>query len=175
MNPFKGSRALLFSVLIPIMLPQLMPESVRLIWLLLVALVVLKRMGLINFDLGRASSGDDESVSSKPSDSSRQNHAKNQGEIVAMGSAPYQFNEANRLNYYITLRSKRGDRTIWGIDLKRVAHETPLAVGDNVALEFLGRQSVVVNQPVRNDQGEIVSHREVNTHRHSWAAQVLPA
>lgn len=75
----------------------------------------------------------------------------------------------------IALRPGRGDdRTVWGIDLKRVAQSTPLAVGDTVALEFLGRQAVVVKQPVRNDQGHVVDHRKVSTHRYSWKAHILP-
>ncbi len=177
MNPFRSSRALLFSVLIPIMLPQVMPEPLRWIWLTLVALVVLKRLGIISIGFGgNAFSDDDETPSSSKPAPSRGNGATHRGVIVAHGSAPYQFDEANRLSYYITLRSGRDDdKTVWGIDLKRVACETPLAVGDTVALEFLGREAVVVKEPVRNDQGKVVDHRKVNTHRHTWKAHVLPA
>ncbi len=39
-NPLKGSRALLLSVLVPLMFPQVIPEPLRWIWLTLVALVV---------------------------------------------------------------------------------------------------------------------------------------
>lgn len=175
MNPFQGSRALLFFVLIPIMLPDVMPEPLRWIWLTLVALAVLKRLG---FGFGGGASGNDDETSNsvKTGSASHRRGATHQGEIVAHGSAPYQFDEANRLSYYITLRPERGDdKTVWGIDLKRVARETPLAVGDAVALEFLGREAVVVKEPVRNDQGKVVDHRQVNTHRHTWKAHVLPA
>tara|TARA_B100000929_G_scaffold255470_1_gene217235 strand:+ start:682 stop:1236 length:555 start_codon:yes stop_codon:yes gene_type:complete len=173
-NLFKGSRALLLSVLIPLMFPQVIPEPLRWIWLTLAALVVLKRLGIISFGFDRSAGDEDGTASSRSSDS-RQDGVSHRGEIVAHGSAPYQFDEANRLSYYITLRTKRGDdRTVWGIDLKRVALETPLAVGDTVALEFLGREAVVVKQPVRNDQGHVVDHRKVSTHRYSWKAHVLP-
>tara|TARA_B100000678_G_C18117511_1_gene465275 strand:- start:304 stop:879 length:576 start_codon:yes stop_codon:yes gene_type:complete len=178
MNPFQGSRALLFSVLIPLMLPQVIPDPLRWIWLTLVALVVLKRLGLISFGFGRGAAGNENEASGsvKTGSNSHRRGATHQGEIVAHGSAPYQFDEANRLSYYITLRPERGDdKTVWGIDLKRVAHETPLAVGDAVALEFLGREAVVVKEPVRNDQGKVVDHRQVNTHRHTWQAHVLSA
>lgn len=173
-NPFKGSRALLLSVLIPLMFPQVIPEPLRWIWLTLVALVVLKRLGIISFGFDR-SAGNEGGTASSKSSNSHQDGVTHRGEIVAHGSAPYQFDEANRLSYYITLRTGRGDdRTVWGIDLKRVAQETPLAAGDTVALEFLGRQAVVVKQPVRNDQGHVVDHRKVSTHRYSWKAHVLP-
>ena len=159
------------------MLPQVIPDPLRWIWLTLVALAVLKRLGIIRIGFGsNASSDDDEAQASTKPVASRRDGASHRGEIVAHGSAPYQFDEANRLSYYITLRSERGDdKTVWGIDLKRVARETPLAVGDAVALEFLGREAVVVKEPVRNDQGKVVNHRQVNTQRHTWKAHVLPA
>ncbi|WP_275286864.1 hypothetical protein [Halomonas elongata] len=173
-NPLKGSRTLILSVLIPLMFPQVMPEPLRWIWLTLVALVVLKRLGIISFGLDRSACDEGETTSSKSS-ASDQDGVTHRGEIVAHGSAPYQFDEANRLSYYITLRNERGDdRTVWGVDLKRVAQETTLAVGDTVALEFLGREAVVVKQPVRNEQGHVVNHRKVSTHRYSWKAHVLP-
>ena len=97
------------------------------------------------------------------------------GKIIAHGSAPYMFDETKRLNYYITLCSEQGeDKTVWGIDLKCVVEETPLTVGDTVSLEFVGREAVIVEEPVRNDQRHIVDHRKVSTHRHSRKAHVLP-
>lgn len=176
MNPFQGSRALLFAVLIPIMLPDVMPEPLRWVWLTLAALMMLKRLGIIRFGVGAANHDDEAPTRAKQASSQYRRGATHQGEIVAHGSAPYQFDEANRLSYYITLRSERGDdKTVWGIDLKRVAREIPLAVGDTVALEFLGREAVVVKEPVRNEQGKVVDHRQVSTHRHTWKAHVLPA
>ena len=175
MNPFKGSRACLFAVLVPIMLPSVLPEPLRWIWLTLAALWVLKALGIIKIGLDSRSQSDDSQASSKPGSSQREGAAR-QGEIVALGNAPYEFDEANSLSYYITLRTERGDdKTLWGVDLRRVAQETPLAVGETVALEFLGRQAVVVEQPVRDDQGKVVNHRKVNTHRNTWKANVLPA
>ncbi|WP_417329716.1 hypothetical protein [Halomonas cupida] len=80
----------------------------------LVALVVLKRLGIISFGFDRSATGEDGTASSKSS-GSRRDGVSHRGEIVAHGSAPYQFDEANRLSYYITLRTGRGDdRTVWG-------------------------------------------------------------
>ncbi|MCG7601800.1 hypothetical protein MHM84_18715 [Halomonas sp. McH1-25] len=174
MNPFKGSRAFLFAVLIPIMLPQVLPEPLLWIWLTLVVLWALKRLGIIKIGFDPNLQSDDDPASS-PGSSEREGSA-HQGKIVALGSAPYQFDEANSLSYYITLRSGRGnDKTLWGVDLRRVARETSLAVDDTVALEFLGRQAVVVQKPIRDDQGRIVDHQKINTHRYSWSAKVLSA
>lgn len=173
MNPFKGSRVFLIVALVPIMLPQVLPEPLRWIWLTLVVIVILRRLGIISIGINISEGDTGTSAFSKPSASS-QNDAKNQGEIVALGSAPYQFDEANCLSYYITLRSLCGaERTVWGVDLKRVAHETPLSIGDTVALEFLGREAVIVKQPVKDNHGRVISHRKVNTYRHTWAAHVL--
>nr|WP_298411702.1 hypothetical protein [uncultured Halomonas sp.] len=175
MNPFKGSPAFLLTTLIPLMLPQVMPEPLRWIWLTLVVLWALNRLGLVRIGLGGQSTSGDASDASTACASGRAGSA-HRGEIVALGSAPYEFDEANRLSYYITLRSGRGDdKTLWGVDLKRVALETPLAVGETVTLEFLGRQAVVVDQPVRNDQGKVVDRRKVSAHRNTWKATVLPA
>ncbi|QEA38658.1 hypothetical protein FGL86_05940 [Pistricoccus aurantiacus] len=173
MNPFKGSPAFLLAALIPIMLPQVMPEPLRWIWLTLVVLWALKHLGIIKIGLDGKTPLDDSSSSSEGgvADGS----SSHRGEIVALGSAPYRFDEANSLSYYITLRNGGDDKTLWGVDLKRIALETPLAVGDKVALEFVGRQAVVVEKPVRNDQGKVVGHRKVKTHRHSWRATVLSA
>ena len=74
------------------------------------------------------------------------------------------------------LRSEQGeDKTVWGVDLKRVVKDTALDIGDIVVLEFIGREAVVIQEPVRNDRGQVVDHRKVSTHRYSWKAHVLPA
>lgn len=174
MIPFKGSRACLLAVLVPIMLPQVIPEPLRWIGMTLAILWVLKRLGILTIAFGSRTTTEGDATPTGAGSSKRTDSA-HEGEIVALGSAPYEFDEANSLSYYITLRSERGDdKTLWGVDLRRVAHETPLAVGEMVSLEFLGRKAVVVDQPVRNDQGKVVNTRKVNTHRNTWQATVLP-
>ncbi|QEA39664.1 hypothetical protein FGL86_11685 [Pistricoccus aurantiacus] len=173
MNPFKGSHAFLLVVLIPLMLPQVLPEPLRWIWLTLAVLWALKRLGLVSIGFSEQSSSD-EPLSPSTQEASEQGASAHRGEIVALGSALYQFDETNRPSYYITLRSAGiDDRTLWGVDLKRIALETPLTVGDTVALEFLGRKAVVIDQPIRNDRGQVVGTRKVNTHRNTWDASVL--
>lgn len=175
MNLLKGHRAWVLAVLVPILFAEVIPEPLRWIWLTLVALWALKCLGVIKIDLFTKSQSDDTQSSSKPGDSQRAGSA-HRGEIVALGSAPFEFNEANSLSYYITLRSGCGDdRTLWGVDLKRVAQQTPLAVGDSVALKYLGREAVVIDKPIRSDQGKVVDYRKVNSHRNTWSATVLPA
>lgn len=182
MNRLKGSRALIIAFLLPFMLHQAIPDSVKWIWLTLVVLMALKRLGIINFGFAHSASGAGSSTALTPSAFSRgkaqcpelNQDMTHRGKIIAHGSAPYMFDETKRLNYYITLCSEQGeDKTVWGIDLKRVVEETPLTVGDTVSLEFVGREAVIVEEPVRNDQGHIVDHRKVSTHRHSWKAHVL--
>ncbi|MAM55800.1 MAG: hypothetical protein CMN25_00480 [Salinicola sp.] len=175
MNPFKGSRALLLSVLVPLMLPSVLPDALRWTWLTLAILFVLKALGIVQMAWGGASDSEASDSSSGGNKTPIKGSAF-QGEILKLGEAPFEFDEANNPSYFITLRLDRGaEKTLWGVDLKRVAHQTPLAVGDDVALEFLGREAVVVKQPVRNDQGRVVNHRTVNSHRNTWKATVLPA
>lgn len=78
------------------------------------------------------------------------------------------------MSFYITLRDDRGqERTVWGVDLRRVACETNLEVGQRVILEFLGKTAVDVSEPVRNVHGAVVGHRKVRTHRNTWRATVV--
>ncbi|WP_110674233.1 hypothetical protein [Salinicola sp. RZ23] len=99
---------------------------------------------------------------------------RDDGTIVALGNAPYEFKSGNRLSFYITLQDDRGqERTVWGVDLRRVARETNSEVGQRVILEFLGKTPVDVSEPVRNVHGVVVGHRKVRTHRNTWRATVV--
>lgn len=177
MSLFKGSRALLLALLVPFMLPSVLPDALRWIWLTLAILFVLKALGIVTLAWGRSTTSES-GESALPIGGSKQpaKGAVYQGEIINLGEAPFEFDKANNPSFFIKLRLDRGtEKTLWGVDLKRIAHQTPLAIGETVTLEFLGREAVVVKQPVRNDQGRVVDHRQVNTHRNTWKATVLPA
>ncbi|MBZ9559089.1 MULTISPECIES: hypothetical protein [unclassified Modicisalibacter] len=176
LNPFKGSRACLFAILVPVLLPQVLPEPLLWIWLTLACLWILVKLGIVKVAFAGSESVEPEEGGTSPdSRSSLKSGSPHRGEILALGSAPFEFDEANRLSYYITLRSATGERTLWGVDLERVAHEADLTIGETVELEFLGKKPVVVPKPVRDAQGKVVAHRKVNTHRNTWKATVLPA
>lgn len=161
-----------------IMFEQALPEPVIFVWIAIGVLDVFKHLGIIKFKRSATAllQKRDEvaRISLKPVPQSHKS-VTHQGKVVAHGSAHYMFDEINRLSYYITLRSECGDKTLWGLDLKRVARETSLSVGDLISLEFTGRKAVLVKEPIVNNQGKIVGLRNVNTHRRDWSGQVLPS
>lgn len=85
------------------------------------------------------------------------------GEIVDLGRAPYQHQPGNRVSYFITLRQRDQEHTLWGVDLARVVDEHELTSGDCVTLTCQGRQPVKVKD--RNGQFKQV-------HRNTWTATV---
>lgn len=85
------------------------------------------------------------------------------GEIVDLGSAPYEHKEDGTASFFITLRHGDKNHTLWGIDLARVAREKRLQRGDRAELFCRGRQPV----KVKNRQGKII-----HTHRNTWDATV---
>lgn len=85
------------------------------------------------------------------------------GEIVDLGQAPYQYQPGNRASYFITLRQRDQEHTLWGVDLARVVDEHELTSGDCVTLTCQGRQPVKVKD--RNG-------RLKQVHRNTWTATV---
>lgn len=86
--------------------------------------------------------------------------------LVEYGAAPFEFNEKNKLNYYVTVREASGDHKIyWGVDLERAIDEADAEVGDQISLERLGREKVKVTDP------ESKAVREVE--RQTWRVDVL--
>ncbi|WP_146077113.1 hypothetical protein [Halomonas caseinilytica] len=85
------------------------------------------------------------------------------GEIVDLGQAPYQHQPGNRVSYFITLRQRDQEHTLWGVDLARVVDEHELTSGDCVTLTCQGRQPVKVKD--RNGRFKQV-------HRNTWTATV---
>lgn len=94
---------------------------------------------------------------------SAETDAPTAGEIVDLGQAPYQHRPGNRVSYFITLRQRGQDHTLWGVDLARVVDEHALTSGDRVTLTCQGRQPVTIKD--RNGRFKQV-------HRNTWTAMV---
>lgn len=91
------------------------------------------------------------------------------GTVVEHGKAPYENNPENRESYYVTLENSDGEKsTTWGVDLERAMTEREVKEGDKVELENLGRQPVTVNRPVKDDKGNVVGTKPVNSYRNQW-------
>jgi hypothetical protein len=86
--------------------------------------------------------------------------------LVEHGPAPFEFNEKNKLSYYVTVQEASGDHKIhWGVDLERAIGEVGAEAGDQISLERLGREKVKVTDP------ESKAVREVE--RQTWQVDVI--
>jgi hypothetical protein len=95
------------------------------------------------------------------------------GMLVAAAAAPYQFDPAQRMSFYLRVRTEVGDRTIWGADLERALAESASQprLGDQVVLAQLGTEPVRVRVPARNAEGELVGDRKIVAQRARWSVE----
>lgn len=83
------------------------------------------------------------------------------GELVAHGTAPYQFDKNATDSYYVTFKTVAGDeRTVWGVDLERSLREARAEIGDRVRLTRGDREMVTVT----DKQGHKTSAERVTWH-----------
>jgi putative DNA primase/helicase len=93
------------------------------------------------------------------------------GTVLDHGAAPYDFNDDNERSHFVRLRTAQGERVVWGVDLARAISDGDIAVGDEIALAFQGRQPVTVKVKQRDQQGHVVGVTEITTNRNRWAAE----
>ena len=97
-----------------------------------------------------------------------QNNRVHVGKILDHGQAPYEHNQANANSYYVKLQTERGEKEIWGVDLRRALGEGSAKVGDDVALSYQGRQKVTVPVAERDGQGKVTGRTEIAVDRNTW-------
>ena len=92
------------------------------------------------------------------------------GMLVAAAAAPYQFDPAQRMSFYVVVRAETGARTIWGTDLERALAESASQprIGDQVVLTQLGARPVNVRVAARNAEGELVGEKKIVAQRARW-------
>ncbi|MEJ8859929.1 LPD7 domain-containing protein [Variovorax robiniae] len=95
------------------------------------------------------------------------------GVLLAHAAAPYQFDPAQRMSYYVRIRTEVGERTLWGTDLERAISESRSAaqVGDEVVLTQRGARAVTVRVPARNAKGELVGDKKLAAQRMTWSVE----
>jgi len=93
------------------------------------------------------------------------------GRVLAHGEAPYNHDPQEKTNYYVTLDTQKGAKTVWGIDLKRAMSEGQIRVGDNVRLEHKGNKPVTVQALVRDDAGKVIGKETIQSNRNEWDVQ----
>lgn len=104
-------------------------------------------------------------LANDPPPHERQNAARRglAGELVAHGSAPYQHKPGARANYYVTVKTPQGEKTIWGKELSGAMADSGARVGEQVRVSHEGKEAVEVT--TRDGQS-------VTTHRNRWAVEV---
>jgi len=60
------------------------------------------------------------------------------GTVVEFGRAPYAFDPANNVSFYVKLDTGRGERTVWGLELERSLSEARIGRGDLTVLTNSG-------------------------------------
>lgn len=96
-----------------------------------------------------------------------------EGCVIKHGAAPYENNHNNKESYFVCLQTNRGEKTIWGVDLKRAIEESRVTSGDAVKLSYLGNHPVIVKVVERSVDGKITGEREINTHRNTWSVEKI--
>lgn len=91
------------------------------------------------------------------------------GKLLAFGQAPYQFNKNNTESFYVQLRTKAGQKTYWGVELKQALEDSGQKLGDIVKLQYLGKKPVMVNVPLTNEDGVVTGYERQEKHRNHWA------
>jgi Large polyvalent protein-associated domain 7 len=95
------------------------------------------------------------------------------GRLIEAGAAPYKFDDKENPSYFVKVQTDKGERTVWGVDLERALAESKTGVkpGDQVTIENQGSKPVTVKVPVRNQDGQVVSEKSLNTHRNAWVVE----
>jgi putative DNA primase/helicase len=93
------------------------------------------------------------------------------GQLLEHGPARYQFSPKNNDSYYARLLTQDGEKTYWGKELQQAINDSGVKKGDIVTLQFLGKQPVSINAPVRDATGNITGYEKIDTERNQWAVQ----
>ena len=96
------------------------------------------------------------------------------GELREHGGAPYQHNPARSDSYYVVFRDETGtDQVVWGVDLERAVREANAQIGQQVALDNLGKRFVTVQAPILDDTGRVIGEEQKDVYRNTWQVEVL--
>jgi hypothetical protein len=97
-----------------------------------------------------------------------QNNRVYVGRVLEKGEAPYENESKNEKSYYVKLQTPKGEKTVWGVDLKRSLEEGNIKVGDEVAIANQGKQQVTVQVKSRDAATNEVRQSSIVTNRNVW-------
>lgn len=92
------------------------------------------------------------------------------GELVSHGPARYLNDPKGSPSYFITVRTDRGERTLWGWEIERALADsrTKPKPGDQVGVRENGIDPMTFIQRERDDRGHVISERRADTPRPHW-------
>ncbi|MHC8297726.1 LPD7 domain-containing protein [Pseudomonas sp. LB3P58] len=93
------------------------------------------------------------------------------GQLLEHGPAKYNHDPDEKMNYYVKLNTNEGEKTVWGIDLKRAMAEGKPKVGDEINVEYKGNKIVEVEALKRDDSGKIIGREMIDTPRNEWKVE----
>lgn len=82
------------------------------------------------------------------------------GTLIDHGAAPFQNNPKERANYYVTVETPQGVKTLWGKELGPVMAASGAEKGDAIRITHEGKEAV----QIKTRDGRIIE-----THRNQWA------
>ncbi|MEE7094941.1 DUF5710 domain-containing protein [Escherichia coli O10] len=100
------------------------------------------------------------------------------GQLLAFGPAHYNFDKQKDRSYYAHLRTRHGERLVWGIGLQEAIRNSGLKTGDMATLTMLGKKPVTVQvkklgddgKPLQNEHGGWL-YEEKEVTRNQWEAR----
>lgn len=93
------------------------------------------------------------------------------GRVLEHGAANFNHDPKEKPNYFVKLATDQGEKTVWGVDLKRAMSEGKVKAGDDVKLEYRGNTPVTVEALKRDKAGNVVGKEEITTNRNQWDVQ----
>ena len=100
------------------------------------------------------------------------------GQLLAFGPAHYNFDKQKDRSYYAHLRTRHGERLVWGTGLQEAIRNSGLKTGDMATLTMLGKKPVTVQvkklgddgKPLQNEHGGWI-YEEKEVTRNQWEAR----
>lgn len=90
------------------------------------------------------------------------------GKVLEHGTANFNHDPKEKPNYFVKLETDKGEKTIWGVDLKRAIQEGKVKPGDDVNLEYRGNTAVTIETLKRDKDGNVIGTEEITTNRNQW-------
>jgi hypothetical protein len=96
------------------------------------------------------------------------------GRLVAHGPAQYENKPDEKANYYVTLKTINGEKTIWGVDLERTMSASDIKENDDLAILYKGKNRVTVKVNERDAEGKPTGKKiDADVSRNTWEVNKL--